>query len=59
MKLRHIIVILSVTALGACSWPSLPSIPFAKKPTDERPAISCDAATRLNLQALDWANAKL
>ena len=58
MKLRHIIVILSATGLGACFWPSLPSLPFAKKPTDERPAISCDAATRLNLQALDWANAK-
>jgi hypothetical protein len=59
MKLRHIIVILSATGLGAYFWPSLPSIPFAKEPTDERPAISCDAATRLNLQALDWDNAKL
>ena len=59
MKLRHIIVILSATGLGACSWPSLPSISFAKKPTDERPAISLDAATRLNLQALDWANAMI
>tara|TARA_Y100000294_G_scaffold1400_2_gene1759 strand:+ start:6424 stop:6975 length:552 start_codon:yes stop_codon:yes gene_type:complete len=58
MKLRHIIVILSVTGLGACSWPSLPSIPLTKDETGERPAISCDAATRLNLWALDWANAK-
>jgi len=58
MKLRHIIIILSATGLGACSWPSLPSISFPKEPTDERPAIGCDAATRLNLQALDWANAK-
>lgn len=64
MKLRHIIVILSATGLGACSWPSLPELPslpsisFPKEKTDERPAISCDAATRLNLQALDWANAK-
>jgi len=57
MKLRHIIVILSATGLAACSWPSLPSISFPKEKTDERPAISCDAATRLNLQALDWANA--
>ncbi len=40
------------------SLPSLPSISFPKEETDERPAISCDAATRLNLQALDWANAK-
>lgn len=58
MKLRHIIAILSAAGLGACSWPSLPSIPFPKEETDERPAISCDAATQLNLQALDWANAK-
>ncbi len=58
MKLRHIIVILSAAGLAACSWPPLPSIPFTKERTDERPAISCDAATRLNLQALDWANAK-
>ena len=67
MKLRLIIVILSAAGLGACSWPSLPELPslpslpsitFPKEETDLRPAISCDAATRLNLQALDWANAK-
>ncbi|MCH7937350.1 MAG: hypothetical protein IH994_09725 [Proteobacteria bacterium] len=67
MKLRLIIVILSAVGLGACSWPSLPelpslpslpSIPLTKDETAERPAISCDAATQLNLQALDWADAK-
>jgi len=38
--------------------PSLPSISFGDEGTESRPAISCAAATRLNLQALDWPNAK-
>lgn len=53
-----------VAACSSFSWPSLPNMPsmpsisFAKEGTEERPAISCAAVTRLNLQALDWPNAK-
>lgn len=68
MMRRPIIAILTAAASAACSsWPSLPSLP--KMPSlpsislqtegpAEPAAIGCEAAQRLNLQALDWPNAK-
>jgi hypothetical protein len=38
--------------------PSLPSISLKSEGPQERPAISCETTARLNLQALDWPNAK-
>jgi hypothetical protein len=58
MTLRRLIAVLSITGLAGCSWLSLPKIPFTQPEPVEPSAISCDAATRLNLQALDWPNAK-
>ncbi|MFQ5765619.1 MAG: hypothetical protein ACE5GT_11875 [Rhodospirillales bacterium] len=70
MATKRVIAVLSAVAVGAaaCSWPpkmpSLPEMPeipsftlFEDEDAD-RPVISCDAATRLNLQALDWDDAK-
>lgn len=67
MRLWKSVAVLSVAGMAACSsftWPSMPKMPslpsfsFADEGTEERPAISCAAAARLNLQALDWPNAK-
>jgi hypothetical protein len=67
MRIRKLTAIMSVAGVAACSsfsWPSLPKMPsmpsltFGKEGAEERPAISCAAVTRLNLQALDWPNAK-
>ena len=67
MTRRPIIAILATAAAACSSWPSMPSLP--KMPSlpsislqtegpKEPPAIGCEAAARLNLQALDWPNAK-
>lgn len=71
MTRQWLIAIVAVSTAAACSsWPSMPSMPslpsLPKMPSislktegpAEPPAIGCDAATRLNLQALDWLNAK-
>jgi hypothetical protein len=67
MKFGKAIAIMTAAGVAACSsfsWPKLPDMPklpsfsFAAEGTEERPPISCQAATRLNLQALDWPNAK-
>ena len=68
MTARRIMAIVWAAAVAGCSsWPSMPSLP--KMPSlpsfslqaegpEERPAISCEASVRLNLQALDWPAAK-
>ena len=70
MTIRNFIGILAIAGCSGVSLPDLPSLPklpdlpslpsfsFAEGGAEERPAISCDAAIRLNFQALDWANAK-
>ncbi len=70
MKTRNCIAIVAAAGVAACSsfsMPSLPSLPkmpempslsFGDEGAEARPAISCAAAMRLNLQALDWPNAK-
>jgi len=67
MRTKRLFAMVSVATVAACSsfsWtslpkmPSMPTISFGTEGTEERPAISCAAATRLNLQALDWSNAK-
>lgn len=70
MTIKHFIAVLAVAGCSGVSLPDLPSLPklpdlpslpsfsFAGEGVKERPAIGCDAAIRLNLQALDWANAK-
>lgn len=70
MTIKHFIAVLAVAGCSGISLPELPSLPklpdlpslpsfsFAGEGVEERPAISCDAVRRLNLQALDWAGAK-
>lgn len=68
MNRRRIITVIAAGAVAACSsWPSMPQMPslpkmpslsFKTEGPEERPAISCEAAARLNLRALDWPNAK-
>ena len=70
MTIKNFIAVLAVAGCSGVSLPDLPSLPslpdlpslpsfsFAGEGVEERPAISCDAVIRLNLQALDWPNAK-
>lgn len=67
MATKGVIAALAGVGLGvqACAWPpklpSMPELPSLTLFEDEDkgpPEISCDAATRLNLQALDWDGAR-
>jgi len=72
--IRGVLAVVAAAGVAACSWPqwatewtpewakvSLPEMPSMSVLGDEPdrgPVISCDAATRLNLRAMDWDGAK-
>ena len=68
MTLKRLIALVPIIGLFACegsslpdwvSWPDLPSLPsFSAEGPEAADDVDCEAASRLNLQALDWKGAK-
>ena len=65
MTFKQLIALVAAISLSACempdwvSVPDLPSLPsFAGEGPEAADDVDCEAATRLNLQALDWKGAK-